>query len=66
MPERESDRRYQVEEARSASMNAMLGIGAANVVAPFVAPYVHEKIAELRKDDADAKKLILPPGGEKE
>ena len=54
------------EEAyRSASMNAALGIGAAGVVAPFVAPYVHDLIDKVIGPD-DGPQVILPPGIEHE
>jgi hypothetical protein len=46
---------------RSASMNALLGIGAAGVAAPFVAPYVHKAIDKLTGPD-DGPQVFIQPG----
>ena len=49
-------------EYRSATTNALLGIGAANAVAPIVAPYVHDAIAKLTGPKDDGPKVVIAPG----
>jgi hypothetical protein len=49
-------------EKRSASGNAALGLGAASLLAPFVAPYVHDKIDKLTGPKDKGPKVVLPPG----
>jgi hypothetical protein len=49
-------------EYRSATTNALLGIGAANAVVPLVAPYVHDGIGKLTGPRDDGPQVMIAPG----
>jgi hypothetical protein len=55
-------KRIQDEPTETRTTNALLGLQAAGVVAPIVAPYVQKGIDKLTGPKDDGPKTILPPG----
>ena len=49
-------------EYRSATTNALLGLAAADVVAPFVAPYIHDAIDKVTGPKDYGPQVFIPPG----
>jgi hypothetical protein len=58
------NRRIQSEltQRRSATTNALLGLAAAQVVTPFVAPYVHDAIDKVTGPKDDGPQVYIEPG----
>jgi hypothetical protein len=52
----------RTEEYRSATTNAGLALGAAGLVAPFVAPKVYSVMSKVTSSKKSEPKVVIPPG----